>query len=194
MKMSLACIFSCFVFGQETTHSTFGFSMEVPDNWIVMTRQEIKENADLFSDFELPGVDPAMTKIIQSKIQSGQLEFFFRKGAASNFADNINVTKNLQQEIKGDEELAQLCEVLPAEIAKLYGKAVKSYACDLRSIGGHSAVYLDFDGVVDGTRNIQYQIQKSKNFALIFTLTVKNENRKKAQSEFEAMLKTLKFD
>ena len=41
-------IFVTPVYGKEY-QSSFGFTIDIPEHWLVLTRQELKENPDLFA-------------------------------------------------------------------------------------------------------------------------------------------------
>ena len=106
--------------------SSFGFRAEIPSNWIVLSREELRDNPDLFEGFEsLPGVgeiDPELVVQIQQRVRTGQVELLFRASdSPSSFADNINVIKQIAR-LPGKTELEQACRQLPTLFAQAFGR------------------------------------------------------------------------
>jgi len=173
---------------------SFGFSIDVPDNWIVLSRQEVRENPDLFDGLSIEGVSPDVMKNFETRVESGSVEMYFRQeeGVAS-FADNINVIKQLQVLPETAGDLKKYHEALPAEFEKAFGRRLKLHESRLAEVGGRNAVFLEFEGVVPNTRSMQYHVAKSKSVSLIFTATCKEATLEDVRPEFEAMIKSIRF-
>lgn len=156
------------VYGKEYK-SSFGFTADIPEHWLVLTKEELKENPDLF-DFDkkrFGNVDKNLLKNIDSQIKSGQVEFYFnQKTSDSSFADNINVIKDIGKIPENNTQLRELCNLVPKQLSSYFGRKIRVYECKLGYISNLKSLFLEFDGVTEGTRSIQYQIQKSPSIYL----------------------------
>jgi len=180
----------------KTYKSPFGFSIDIPAHWLIMSKQEIKDNPDLFN-FEsnvFKNFNKDMISKIKDMITSGQTEIYFNKKTANvSFADNINVIKTIERLPQKISELKQYCAMFPKEIYKYCGVTPKIYKCEFKKIAGLDCSYIIYDGVIDRTKNILCQIQKSPNVAIIITASSKIETFEIIRKEFDEMLASLKF-
>lgn len=177
--------------------SNFGFSMDIPSGWSVLGQQEVKDNPDLF-DFTnnpaLSNMDPTIRQILQQKIASGSIEFYFHTGVGHpGFTDNINVVKMLAQIPTSDGDLQQTCSQVQPYLSKALADDIKVYQCSLTKVGGKNAMFLEFGSEAKQTRSIQYQVQKSDNVALVITGSFAMETLVQERAGFTAMMQTLKF-
>ncbi len=183
------------VFGKEY-QSSFGFTVDIPEHWLVLTRQELKENPDLF-DFdkkEFKNVDKNLLKNIDSQIKSGQVEYYFnQKTSDSSFADNINVIKQIGKVPENNTQLREVCNSVPKQFSSAFGREIKVYQCKLVDINSLKSLFLEFDGVVEGTRSIQYSIQKSPSVQIIITATCKNIVLDTIRKEFNRIVLSIKM-
>ena len=184
------------VYGKEY-QSSFGFTIDIPGHWLVLTRQELKENPDLF-DFDkkdFANVDKNLLKNISSEIKSGRVEVYFnQKTSDSSFADNINVAKQIGKIPENNTELREVCDLLPEQLSSYFGRGIKLYQCKLNSISGLESVFLEFDGVIERTRTIQYQLQKSPSVQIIITATCKNSVLNTIRKEFDKMILSIRMN
>ena len=101
--------------------SSFGFTVDIPEHWLVLTRQELKENPDLF-DFDkndFGNLDKNLLKNVVSEIKSGQMEVYFnQKTSDSNFSDNINVMKQIGKIPENNTQLREVCNLLPDQLSQ----------------------------------------------------------------------------
>jgi hypothetical protein len=177
-------------FGKEYK-SSFGFTIDIPTHWLVLTRQELKENPDLF-DFdrkEFGSIDKNLLKTIASAIKSGRVEFFFNQQTSdSSFSDNINVVKQVGKIPENDTQLREMCDSLPEQLTSYFGRKIECYQCKLKDINGLKFLFLEFEGVIEGTRSIQYQIQKSPGVQIIITATCRNSVLDTIREEFTRII------
>ena len=181
----------------ETYHSSFGFTINIPTHWLIMSKQEVKDNPDLF-DFEnefFKNTDKAMLNQIKNMVLSGKVEVYYNQNTTNiYFRDNINVYKQIGRLPQTVSESKEACKNLPSELSRAYGKHTKVYNCGLRKVSGLNAFYSEFDGVVDKTKNIQFQIQKSPSVIITITATCKNQSLKIIKKEFEDIVSSIKLD
>ena len=182
-------------YGKEY-QSSFGFTVDIPTHWLVLTRQELKDNPDFF-DFdkkEFGSIDKNLLKTITSTIKSGRIEFFFnQKTSDSSFSDNINVAKQIGKIPENETQLREMCDSLPEQLSSYFGRKIECYQCKLKDINGLKSLFLEFEGVIEGTRSIQYQIQKSPSVQIIFTATCKNSVLDTIREEFERIILSIKM-
>ena len=176
--------------------SSFGFTVDIPEHWLVLTRQELKENPDLFDSDkkEFGNLDKNLLKNVVSKIKSGQVEIYFnQKTSDSNFADNINVAKQIGKIPGNNTQLREVCNLLPEQLSSYFGRRIKLYQCILKDVKGLKSLFVEFDGVIEGTRNIQYQIQKSPSVQIIITATCKNTVLNTIRKEFDRIILSIRM-
>lgn len=174
-------------------NSTLGYTASVPSNWIILTREEVRKNPDLFEGLALQGVSKELLNSVNQRIIEGKVDLVFRKrGEASTFADNINVFKQAEPTPSSEKDLRELCSILPGELAKAYSRQVNVYQCEFYSINGMKTVLLDHDGVVPHTRSMQFFIPRSENISLVVTATAAETTLKEVRKEFMEIMSSFK--
>lgn len=180
----------------ETYQSFFGFSINIPPHWLIMSGEEIKKNPDLF-DFDnkvFKSVDKNTFQQIKNQAAQGKTELYFNQKTSDNyFSDNINVFKEIGRIPQNNSEMKKYCDNSPSEFAKILGKPVKIYSCELRKISGLNAIYIEYDGALENTRGIAYIIQFTQNVVIAFTLTCKNKIVNVMRKEFDDIIASVKI-
>lgn len=179
-------------YGQEV-NSSFGFKMTVPDYWIALTREDVKENADIFDLSNVKEIPEELLKQVVPMITSGKIEIYFRPDGSTEFMDNVNVYKQIGAVPSDEKNVAMVCKGLPDELANAFKRPVTIYGCHLQTVNNIKMLYLEFDGILSGTRNIQYQIPKSKNISIVFTVTFKTESLNEVKQEISQIIGSLKL-
>jgi len=132
----------------ETHHSSFGFSIDIPSHWLIMSGEEIKKNPDLFN-FDtgaFKNADKNFLQQIKNQVAQGKAELYFNKKTSdSYFLDNINVSKGFGRIPQNNSEMKKECDNLPSEFAKLFGKPIKFYSCELKKISGLNVFFIEYD-------------------------------------------------
>ncbi len=181
----------------DVLNSKFGFQMTVPPNqWTIITAEELKKNPDLLN-FDNPAFKNTDKKLIQditSMVGAGRMEVLFRKitGQVPAFVDNVNLFVQAQPFPGTDSEIKEICNSLPGALSQALGKAIKIHQCGSTQVNGKKAVYLEFDGVVEGTTSLQYQIELAPNSVLVTTATGTNQNVAQLRQEFQDMVKSIR--
>lgn len=175
--------------------SSMGYSIEVPDNWIAVTREEIAENPDLFENMQAGEMNEDLFMIIRRKIQSGNVDMYFRQSdQVTDFVDNVNVMKQIQRTASTREELEGVCENLPGQLSNAFGRQISLHGCEFRTVDGRKSVYLDFDGARKDTRTIQYQVPVSGSIVLVISATTKSSTLDAVRPEFSNMIRSLRVE
>lgn len=193
-----ASLFSAMLFSNmvlaKTVNSSFDFSVTVPDEWFVLTKQEIENNSELLSNvINGFGLDQGVANNIKLKIQSGQIEFvYLNNSSSSKAANNINFLTNAGN-IPEKQQVKTVCQQYAVGLPKLFKKPIEMYECELKKVAGIISFYTEFDGIVDNTRNAQYQFQGPKNQVTILTLTATNDTFLESRKMFVNMVETIRF-
>lgn len=177
--------------------SGFGFGISVPDSYLVLTRAEVQRNAALFlsegGDTALEQIPGAMRREVFDRVRAGELEIFYRtEGVGSGFVDNVNVMVQPADLPRDDGQLGEVCQLLPGEFSRLFGRPIGLDGCELRSVARRRALYLAFDGALPGTKTLQYQIQRQPGELVIVTATSSDENISRMLGEFEGMVASIR--
>ena len=182
----------------EVYQSAFGFTFDMPSHWRVVTQEEIQDNATWFEEFsrgsDFESVAPQRMQQTVDQITSGEVEIYLNEDTADDtFTDNVNVTQRSNRISDDPRYLKKLCPVMPSELSRAYGKLVGLYQCDARGLNGRTALYLEFDGAVQGTRSMQYQIKKSPTVTIVITATAKDTTLGQTRSDFDKMMQSVRF-
>jgi hypothetical protein len=176
--------------------SSFGFSINVPEHWLVLTPSEIKNNPDLF-DFEnadFGNIDKNLLKQVINKIKSGKVEYYFNQNTSyGTSSDNINIVKNIGRLPTTIDELNKQCNETGLLLSQYFGRKINMYQCKTTTINNKTFFLLEFDGALNGTRAIQYQFQKSPSVIIMITSTSNNKTTEIIRKEFNNMINTIKF-
>lgn len=179
--------------------SGFGFGITVPDVYLVLTADEVANNAELFLDDEAGdaygGVPSALRREVFQRVQDGEIEIFYRtEGVDFDFVDNVNVMVQRAMIPKTGSQLAEVCRVLPGEFSRMFGRPIALDDCELRAVAGRRSLYLAFDGALVGTKTLQYQVERGDGETLILTATAKTAHMPRMLGEFEAMVASIRPD
>ncbi|MEW6646477.1 MAG: hypothetical protein AB1450_04720 [Pseudomonadota bacterium] len=175
--------------------SGFGFSLEASDDWLVLTPKELKDNPELFNVDKLKGgsIDPALLEQVVGMVRSGQVEVYLhQKTSDARFADNVNFLTQVGRLPTAASEVKGVCDVLPGELSQAFGRPIRMYQCGARQVGKAAALQAEFDGMIEGTRSIQYQFQKSPSVVVIATATAKLDALETIRAEFERMIASVR--
>lgn len=176
--------------------SNYGFNINVPEHWLVLTQAELKENPDLF-DFgntDFGNIDKNLLKQVINKIKTGNTEVFFNQNTSDlTFSDNINIIKQIGKMPTDVNDVKKQCNELHNLLSQYFGRKINLYQCKTTTINNKMFFLSEFDGAISGTRSIQYQFQKSPSILIIITSTSKNKTTDIIRKEFKAMINTIKF-
>ena len=178
--------------------SDFRFGISVPDVWLVLTGSEVADKADVFlgegGSSGLGSVPLAVRRVVYDRVRAGELEVFYRRESApGSFIDNVNILiqpANLPSTV---EQIEGVCKVLPGEFSRVFGRPVAMDVCEIRERVGRRALYLQFDGAIQGTTTLQYQLQRGRGLTLVLTATAATENLPRLMGEFEEMVASIRL-
>jgi hypothetical protein len=182
----------------EEYESGFGFGISVPNVWLVLTRSEVANSAEIFlgdgGSSGLGSVPLEMRRAVYDRVQAGELEIFYRRDdTPGSFIDNVNVLMQSADLPSTPDQLERICQILPTEFSRVFGRLIAMDVCEMRERISRRSLYLEFDGAVPGTTTLQYQIQRSRNATLILTATAATENLPRMMDEFEEMIASIRL-
>ena len=189
------------VVGTATAHgsdfrSSFGFTANVPADWVVLTKQALADSptlVDMRSE-TVGNVNPELLRSLKAKVESGSIEMLFdRTTSDATFADNINVMVRRGRIPDAQDQVRQVCEAYPTKLAKFTGRNLDVVRCERRELDRTEAFYIEYEGVVAGTITMQYQIPRPNNEVLLVTATCKQASLERIRSEFEEIVRSIKF-
>ena len=177
--------------------SGFGFGISVPDVWLVLTRDEVAENAEAFlADDGFSGLESvplAMRRVVFNRVRAGEIEIFYRRETAPGaFVGNVNILMQPSNLPSTEDQIETICQLLPTEFSHVFGRPIAMDVCEIRSRVSRRALYLQFDGAIPGTTTLQYQLERGRNRTLILTATAMNENLPRMMGEFEEMVASIR--
>ena len=120
----------------EDYRSGFGFGITVPDVYLVLTADEVSNNAELFLADEAGeaygGVPSALRREVFQRVQDGEIEIFYRtEGVDFDFVDNVNVMVQRAMIPKTRAQLKKACRILPAEFSRMFGRPIALDDCEV---------------------------------------------------------------
>ncbi len=178
--------------------SPLGFSMNMIGNWVVLNKAGLQEELTKLDAQPGPPERKNSIAMVRQKIEGGLMEMFL--GADQNGAvltskiNNITVMKVLGQLPGNDTEVAELCQQLPGIVSKQVGREITFHHCGLEKVAGLNVMHMISTGQGYDSTTVQYMFQKSANTLLLFTGTFGGDDLPALQSEFEAMMQSVKMN
>ena len=166
--------------------SSFGFAFSAPDSWLVMTKQELASNPVLAT------ADAG----IKAKVESGAFEIVYNRATSdAAFADNVNLRLGGKGAVPNNSDAVKAeCTKYAQALAKSAGRTLEIAKCEDRDLGSAKTFYVEYEGRVAGTVTIQYQLVRPDGKLLYVTATCKQSSMDKFRPEFEAIVKSIRFN
>jgi hypothetical protein len=185
----------------KTHNSSLGFRIDLPSHYLVVTREELKENPDLIEamfetarGIHLKSADKNAMEQMKIMAQSGVAEYYYNQNYPG---ANINVVKCIGKIPETDAESRKTCEKAALVSGKIMGVTIKVDECELRNVAGLNALYSVTNtpgfGAFERIKQVQYAIQKSSSVQLNFAATSGNQVFEIVKKEFEEIMESLKF-
>ncbi len=165
--------------------SSFGFTFNAPEGWLIMTKPELASNAVFAS------ADPGL----KAKVQAGSVEIFYDRATSdATFTDFIDVKLGAKGVIPSNPEgVTARCTAFAQALAKSVGRTLAVTTCEGRDLGAMKTFYVEYEGRVAGTVMMQYQLVRPDGRLLFVTGTCKRATLDKFRPDFEAIVKSIKF-
>lgn len=203
MCVRLVAFFSLFllvspsVLAETEMLSRFGVTLNLPDNWRLLSLDELNavDEADSLSkesvDVQLKGREQ-----LSKTMRAGNLELIFNTEKVKNtggFYDNITLIETQDQVPEAAAQIKSTCAALPSLLSRTLGREVQLDTCEGRSVQNYPAFVLSYAGDAANTRIIQYMLQLEQNRSLVLTLTYHNGSLA-AVEDFESAVQGLRFN
>ena len=166
--------------------STFGFSFSAPDNWLVMTKQELATNP-VFANADAG---------IKAKVQSGSVEILYDRATSDNtFTDYVDVKLGPKSVVPSTPDAVKAaCTGYAKALAKAAGRDLAMTSCEPRPFGDLKVFYIEYEGRAPGTETMQYQIPRPDGRLVYFTAPSKKSTLDKVRPDFTAIVKSVNFN
>ncbi|MGH1427243.1 MAG: hypothetical protein ACRBEE_04845 [Arenicella sp.] len=178
----------------KNVSSTYEFSMDIPDNWLFLSAgdesnpETIKDRLTLLQFSEAGIVD------IVRRVISGRSEMLFLPNTDGLFDENNHVNIIQSVGVLPDKEtMPALCEATEEQISLAFKKKTILEFCEHRQHGVLTSAYLEFDGLVEGTKNAQYHLHDDDYFYVVFSLTSMNSEFKRSNKELSTILNSIRM-
>jgi hypothetical protein len=165
--------------------SSFGFTFSAPDTWLIMTKQELATNP-IFANADGG---------IKAKVQSGAVEIYYDRATSDKtFTDYVDVKLGPKSVVPSTPAAVDVaCTAYTQALAKAAGRTLAVTTCAPRQVGALKTFYIEYDGRVDGTLTMQYQVPRPDGKLIYFTATCKKSSLEKFRPDFDAIVKSVQF-
>ena len=91
IKIWIVIVCMPLIINAQDFKSAFGFTSKVPDNWLIITRETVSKNPDIFNfeNEEIKKMDSSLISQIKKMTLSGKIELMYYKNSDVDFFDNI---------------------------------------------------------------------------------------------------------
>ncbi len=194
--LMLCSIFMSNISIAQPYSSAFGFSSEISDNWLIVTREVLSKNPDIL-DFEMAEIKKADQSLIASVKRmalAGKFELLYYKKSGVDFYDNINLFVDQNKKSNLVNRGAELCASLPADIKQAWNR--NDYAnvnyCRNSTVYGIDTINYSFDGLGYGTTSYGYYFNTKKS-TITMTITCENSICDQVKKDGELIFKNIFF-
>jgi hypothetical protein len=176
--------------------SSFGFTVDIPDNWLALTKLAIEENPALTGapGANVGSIDSKVLQDLKAKVENGSFEMFFdRTTSDATFSDNINVRVGAGTIPAADDTVKAKCTAYAQALAKVAKRTLNVATCEARTVGASKTFYVEYEGIVAGTVTMQYQFARPDGKLVFVTATCKRTALDKFRPDFQAIVKSIRF-
>ena len=75
-------------------------------------------------------------------------------GIGPSFVDNVNRMSKRAELSRNQRQLNEVCQILPCEFSRMFGRPVGLDGCEMRQVAGRPALYLAFYGADPGNEDL----------------------------------------
>lgn len=165
--------------------SSFGFTFDASDAWLVMTKAELATNP------VLANANPA----IKAKVEAGLVEILYDRATSdATFTDYVDLKVGVKGALPNTpDDVKTECTRYAQALAKAAGKSLAVTTCENRDLGTAKAFYVEYQGSVAGTVTLQYQLVRPDGKLVYVTATCKQSSLGQFRPEFEAIVRSIRF-
>lgn len=186
-----------FAVSAKTYKSDFGFTLDLPSGWVVVSRENVKDKPDIVEGAlktaekggKLSSLPKDVWNNVKEALAGGKVEYYYSPDPPR---FNISVHEGQGEIPRNAAKVKEICGRFPEALSKISGRPIGVYECELKKVSGRNALYLVAD-YKEGEKYIQYQIQKSPDRILLFTANSQGKAFDQMRAEFEEVIKTLRL-
>ena len=151
-----------------TYKSEHGFSVNLDNDWIVMSNANAKNKASAIKSLQSINIGKEKAEKIISRITDSNVEFLFaKKGSSKDFTNNISIQKGAGATARTPEQAEAACKTLQPELQKLYKETVAVTQCGMISVDGYAFMSYEYKDAIPGVTTIQHEFQFTPNLTFI---------------------------
>ncbi len=173
----------------DTFRSRLGFELDLEPGWKHVD-PDASEYA-LLGHPNLEGVDPRFLRTMVEQLNAGAFELLIRTPVGS-MAQNVAIRARTVALPTRLSTLLDICEALPRDLEPKFGRRLPPPSCEYRTVAGLRATYIEIEGAIAGTTNLQYQIQRTPDVVVAITATAIDSQVDVIRREFEAMVRSIR--
>ncbi len=178
----------------QTFKSAFGFISEISDSWLILTREVVRQNPELFDfdDNEIKKMDSSLKSQIKKMALAGKMELLYYKDSDAYFFDNINLFIERNRISIFSKRVDQIYKDLSAQIKQAWKRSDYSDVryCKNTRVHGVDTISYSFDGMEYGTSSYGYYFNTKSN-TITLTVTCKNNKCNKVITDTELIFKNI---
>jgi hypothetical protein len=180
-----------------TFHSDLGYSLKLPDDWSVLTREQIKKHPEVvdaaFSAAQQQQDLAQMPKTLLSRVKklvnAGEIDYFFSPEPRF----TVSVHRGPGRIPAGAGGVVQMCRLLEQKLSEEAGRDTQVHDCRSTQLDGRPGIYLIADNYWQNQKYIQVQAQLEPNKILVFTASSRDENFDQMSREFDRVMGSVRM-
>ena len=199
----ISLIIICFFFftapvESKEYESSFGFTINLPDKWLALTKKQIQTLSDEdvidLNDKTFASMDKNVLKQTLALVKQGRIEAFLNTESKNPIiVDNINVFAGNGNIPRDNRELSRQCEDLPKQLSYSYRKNIQVYECKFETVNNVKFFMFEADATRQGVRNINYSFQKTPNTQVLLSIGFAEENAIHFKQELQKIIDSIKI-
>ncbi len=192
----LVCCLLSFTAAAQPYQSAFGFTTELSDKWLIVSREALTQNPDLlnFDAAEMLEADQSMVARVRQMVSSGRFELLYYRFNDPDFKDNINVFVSSPKRSNLAQTESPLCARLQNDIRNAYQRTeyTQIYGCERKQLYNIDSISYAFDGQIIGSRSYGF-LFNSNSGTVTLTITCKVSKCLEVLTDVEALFKNMRF-
>jgi len=175
--------------------SPMGFSLRVPDTWLVLSGAEVKANPDLLeSTFSKLGpMDKSLLQTIRTQMESGLMEIYFSDKTYPDGRATVNVIKLIEAVPTTPADVEAMCKTFPANAERAYRRPITMNSCGARKVAERPGLYMEYTGLKTGWFTVSYLIALSPSIEVTVTGTFPLASHRESLKEFDRVVQSISF-
>jgi hypothetical protein len=180
-----------------TFHSDLGYSLKLPDDWSILSREQIKDKPEVVDaafaaaqkDQDLADMPKTLLSKVKKLVSAGEIDYFFSPEPRF----TVSAHQGAGQLPTSPGQVVEMCRLIEQKLSEEAGRDTKVHDCRATTLAGRPGIYLIADNYWRGQKYIQVQLQKGKNQILVFTGSARDKAFDRMSQEFDQVMSTVKL-